>query len=813
MNVKDSIPNVEELYDMDHESLICLKENIEKNNDKSDNKIMKIYKHVIFEIKERENMNNIFDFFINQNIYDEFTASIREDKYIENKPNINNSENVKKSNSNKIIRNAKVKGKIKKLNPVKKKNQDIKSLNIKCFNNKQFKSFSIEIDCKTNQSGQSIVDDKFLLSDLNLKNNFEISLNTNQIYNNENIISVLQLDKIVDIKDNNINNFDKSSSITTSFDKEDITDNNEDSIKEILNNNINEYISNKEEESKDSNIPNNNNIEINKKLKIVKLKKKRLLPIDKNKLSKIIDNIIETPLKVEPINYRKIYTNINQLFNGPYYNRKFNISDILDKLISSLQNMINYNKETDYDIMNLNIVNNETEIIKDRLRKVSDKLLYDQGDFNEDNFFIFKKMLELEKKNYARREKSSINTSLFYRVILNTPNRFDIFCYTLGLRENWRELPHGLNLGQTWNILWTYSFPTIDFNNLFVWQRVNHFINNKTLSRKDLLKKAISKIATRSKKLKSYYHIMPLTFILSREYIEFVDEFKRCNKDKKDNKWIVKPIGKSRGNGIFLANDISEVPNIDSHLVQKYITNPLLLDGYKFDMRIYVLVTSFNPLEAFIYKDGFARMSNYLFSLAGEEREIHLTNAAIQNKIALNSNEHTKVFGGSKISLEMLKNKLSKMNIEFNSIWEQIKDIVLKSLIACEIDIPNSPSSFELLGYDIIIDTNSKCWLLEINTSPSLERNCVLDDHIKLQLLDNIVDIINPIDFDKPALLDFLNKLKKNYNIDEEFNIDMMKILKGQIPRKIGEIPYNIKNFEMIAPSKQYEKIIKLINM
>lgn len=50
-------------------------------------------------------------------------------------------------------------------------------------------------------------------------------------------------------------------------------------------------------------------------------------------------------------------------------------------------------------------------------------------------------------------------------------------------------------------------------------------------------------------------------------------------------------------------------------VISKYLKNPLLLKGYKFDLRIYILVTSMNPLEAFIYNEGFARVSTEKYSL------------------------------------------------------------------------------------------------------------------------------------------------------------------------------------------------------
>ena len=93
----------------------------------------------------------------------------------------------------------------------------------------------------------------------------------------------------------------------------------------------------------------------------------------------------------------------------------------------------------------------------------------------------------------------------------------------------------------------------------------------------------------------------------------------------------MKPTAKSQGKGIFLFNKLSQVSQWENHsaenyIVQKYIADPLLIGGKKFDIRVYALVTSYSPLTVYLYRNGFARFTHSRYeSQKINQSEIHLT--------------------------------------------------------------------------------------------------------------------------------------------------------------------------------------------
>ena len=99
--------------------------------------------------------------------------------------------------------------------------------------------------------------------------------------------------------------------------------------------------------------------------------------------------------------------------------------------------------------------------------------------------------------------------------------------------------------------------------------------------------------------------------------------------------FIMKPTNSSCGRGIKVIGKKDPVGKRSGYLVSKYLAKPHLLRGYKYDLRIYIVVTSYDPLQAYIFKEGLVRLATVPYTTAKgslKKRFVHLTNYSVNKK-------------------------------------------------------------------------------------------------------------------------------------------------------------------------------------
>jgi len=334
---------------------------------------------------------------------------------------------------------------------------------------------------------------------------------------------------------------------------------------------------------------------------------------------------------------------------------------------------------------------------------------------------------------------------------------------------------------QRWLLLWSKHPPPETLRALKPAQKTNHFRGSWHLGRKDLIWKSLSKMQRRFGKS---YHITPQAYVLPKAFMSY--EAARIRQP--NGLWIWKPCSQSCGRGIkvFSSNmSPDEVKELGRKrgVIQRYVPNPLLIFGYKFDLRIYVVVVSYDPLKVYINDEGLVRLATAKYSADPETLEqqtMHLTNYSVnkasplfvQNRDGKDGAEAVANTdcddvgpGASKWSLGELRAHFKRQGLDYTAMFDRIKDLVIKTLIAVKapiqaewsraLEAPDEEgwsahgaagahrgSCFEMYGFDVLVDTDLKPWLLEVNICPSLSSGSPLDKRIKTKLVADTLTLV-----------------------------------------------------------------------
>ena len=345
-----------------------------------------------------------------------------------------------------------------------------------------------------------------------------------------------------------------------------------------------------------------------------------------------------------------------------------------------------------------------------------------------------------------------------------------------------------------WDLNWTdLSVSEHRVAKMHPFQRINHFPGMMEICRKASLSRHLKRMQQACPE--GTYDFAPTTW----EYPHELESFRRHCRGNPGGTYIVKPTAGAMGRGIYLIRKPEDIDHKHERdvVIQKYLANPFLVDGYKFDLRVYALVTCVDPLTVYVYDEGIARFATLKYEAPGRgnlrEKTMHLTNYSV--------NKHSDTFEhadaedeGTKRTLTALMRDLETRGHDVKKLRREISDVVVRTIAPIQPHlahvyhsaVTNGPTRgapgsgnerdqraarwgvrgsyrgfirrgrgcaperagdgdahdsrcFEILGFDIILDDALRPTLLEVNHSPSFGIDSPLDRRIKTGMIGDVL--------------------------------------------------------------------------
>ncbi|RWS27867.1 tubulin polyglutamylase TTLL4-like protein [Leptotrombidium deliense] len=286
---------------------------------------------------------------------------------------------------------------------------------------------------------------------------------------------------------------------------------------------------------------------------------------------------------------------------------------------------------------------------------------------------------------------------------------------------------------QEWDILWSHEYPFTKgyFKTLKPHQKVNHFPGSGYIT---------NKVSLATSDLK---HI-PVAFLLPKskdKLLKFVEE-------NPDHLWVKKS---NDHRGIRIEN--LTVSDLDSPgtFVQQYIHNPFLIDGKKFDIGIYVTLTSVKPLRVYIYENDVLLRFCFKEYHPFDENNIDSYVVADDYTPIWEMPSLRKYYVDLNLNMKQSLNAyLRSMDVDPEQIWTQIEESIASVYVAKETMMSqlstafnSSRHFFEMVRFDFLLDEHLNVYLMEANMSPNLSSAHFAENKLLYeQVIFNLLSLI-----------------------------------------------------------------------
>ncbi|XP_031228170.1 probable tubulin polyglutamylase TTLL9 isoform X4 [Mastomys coucha] len=302
-----------------------------------------------------------------------------------------------------------------------------------------------------------------------------------------------------------------------------------------------------------------------------------------------------------------------------------------------------------------------------------------------------------------------------------------------------------------WDFYWCdVSWLRENFDHTYMDEhvRISHFRNHYELTRKNYMVKNLKRfrkqLERESGKMEAAKcDFFPKTFEMPCEYHLFVEEFRK----NPGITWIMKPVARSQGKGIFLFRRLKDIMDWRKGTAGKKLTSmetqparANMNPSSSHDTRNSDDQKDELPVENYVAQRYVE--NPYLIGALDHQPlpDVHLTNVAVQKT---SPDYHPKK--GCKWMLQRFRQYLASKHgpKAVETLFSDMDNIFIKSLQSVQKVIISDKHCFELYGYDILIDQDLKPWLLEVNASPSLTASSQEDYELKTCLLEDTLHVVD----------------------------------------------------------------------